>query len=264
MGNWRNKFLNFMNKEMWMNKEMKELINNNYPKSFYKYKEINDYTLDMIKEGMIWASNPDSFNDPYDCLLDFDAIEVIRGKFRKKNLVQIKEIDKESLKIITHKIEYAMEKIKKEIAIICLSEENNNILMWSHYANNHQGVCFEYDGNEVCEFSEIYPIVYIKENIDLSESLIDIDPHGIQKKIMIKSSVWEYEKEWRIILNNSEPEKSGGLIKFPKIKSIYLGCKTKEEDKEKIIALAKEKGINVYQMKMKRNQFKLEYSEINI
>jgi hypothetical protein len=34
--------------------------------------------------------------------------------------------------------------LEKEILITCFSEVNYNILMWSHYANNHKGICLKF------------------------------------------------------------------------------------------------------------------------
>ncbi|PWX18316.1 hypothetical protein CYK65_11810 [Clostridium perfringens] len=119
------------------------------------------------------------------------------------------------------KIKIHMENLINQIAIVCLSEEKDNILMWSHYAKNHQGICIEYDYNDISNYTEVYPVVYMEENIDLSESIINIDPYGIHKKIMIKFALWEYEKEWRIIFNNNDSKTNGGLISFPKIK-LYI------------------------------------------
>lgn len=38
-----------------------------------------------------------------------------------------------------------IEKIANKIKIASLSENNTNIPMWKHYADNHKGLCIEYD-----------------------------------------------------------------------------------------------------------------------
>ncbi|EHK2354846.1 DUF2971 domain-containing protein [Clostridium perfringens] len=263
MNSWRKEFYSFMNDKSWNNNDMKELIKNNHPKNLYKYKEVNEYTLAMIKEENIWASNPKEFNDPYDCLLDFNGDIVIQETLKKiLNVPEIHCINEKEKNKMIDKIKIHMENLINQIAIVCLSEEKDNILMWSHYAKNHQGICIEYDYNDISNYTEVYPVVYMEENIDLSKSIINIDPYGIHKKIMIKFALWEYEKEWRIIFNNNDSKTNGGLISFPKIKAIYLGCKINKDDKEKIIKLTKEKKIDLYQMKMEKNKFKLTYDKI--
>lgn len=44
---------------------------------------------------------------------------------------------------------YYFNKIQKEIGVYCLTTVPDSILMWSHYANNHKGVCLEYCGLNV-------------------------------------------------------------------------------------------------------------------
>lgn len=268
MSSWRSEFYEFMNEEKWDSNDMKLLLEKNHPEKLYKYKEVNEYTLSMIKDNIMWASNPRSFNDPYDCALDFDYDVLIKNKIRKEFNVPDNIIDdklnhnEEIKKKLCNKIKNDIDKIVDDMAIVCLSEEKDNILMWSHYAKYHQGICIEYDFRDISKYTEVYPIVYMRENFDLSESFIDINPSVIQRKVMIKSVLWEYEKEWRIIFNNSNPKTNGGVICFPRIKSIYLGCKISKDDKEKIIKLAKEKKISIYQMKMEKNKFKLAYDKI--
>jgi hypothetical protein len=36
-------------------------------------------------------------------------------------------------------------KAKSEVGILCLSRNKKNILMWSHYAKNHEGLCFGFE-----------------------------------------------------------------------------------------------------------------------
>ncbi len=39
------------------------------PRRLYKYRTINDYSLDNLKNNIVWCSKVDSFNDPYDSSL---------------------------------------------------------------------------------------------------------------------------------------------------------------------------------------------------
>lgn len=79
---------------------------------FYKYMSINKNTLNAFINEYCWFSNPMSFNDPFDCAL-------VKGE--KFN-------------------EFFLERKK----ILCLATEYDNLLMWSHYADCHRGLCIEY------------------------------------------------------------------------------------------------------------------------
>jgi GNAT superfamily N-acetyltransferase len=41
------------------------------PKRIYKYRSDNSYARESLKSSTIWLASPDSYNDPYDCLLRF-------------------------------------------------------------------------------------------------------------------------------------------------------------------------------------------------
>ena len=40
--------------------------------------------------------------------------------------------------------EFAFEKIE-DYGIACFTTKNDNTLLWSHYADEHQGICLEFD-----------------------------------------------------------------------------------------------------------------------
>ncbi|WP_428737440.1 DUF2971 domain-containing protein [Sulfurimonas sp.] len=42
------------------------------PKSIFKYRAVNQYSLQNLEEDTIWLADPKSFNDPYDCAHTFD------------------------------------------------------------------------------------------------------------------------------------------------------------------------------------------------
>ncbi len=45
--------------------------------------------------------------------------------------------------------------------ILSLSKVRDDILMWTHYADRHRGLCFEFDGSANCNFfGEAQPVVY--------------------------------------------------------------------------------------------------------
>ena len=58
--------------------------------------------------------------------------------------------------------EESFEETKQVTGISCLSESDSSLLMWAHYANNHKGMCVEYELLQISEqlkFSPI-PVIY--------------------------------------------------------------------------------------------------------
>ncbi|MGI2922194.1 DUF2971 domain-containing protein [Vibrio diabolicus] len=113
-----------------------------------------------------------------------------------------------------------------DYAVISLSETNNNLLMWAHYADQHKGVVIELDTNhELFKSYTPYPILRFDEELD-AEVLDEVENakresikagqiqrvrynsrrpnldrfETIREHFLVKSDEWIYEKEHRIIL----------------------------------------------------------------
>jgi hypothetical protein len=137
--------------------------------------------------------------------------------------------------------------LKNTLRISCFCENFSSVLMWSHYAKNHAGICVEYPTKELLQDPEIavflHPVIYKAERFD---STNHFDPAGIRKPNILsptlaschKSPDWSYEKEWRLVI----PVRPGDSNqKFPinsKPSRILAGTKVKPDDLEKIKALA--------------------------
>lgn len=156
--------------------------------------------------------------------------------------------------------------------IMCVSEVKDSILMWSHYAENHTGFCIEYNYQELGPFNpqsrSLCPVIYTEEL-----SLFDATQYIVQPLIrkdrsfnnlfgiypaITKAKVWEYEKEWRVVLPvgpNATPEER--FYGVPAPKALYIGAKASQENIEKLRGIAIKKKIPVYQMKLSENSTEL-------
>lgn len=152
--------------------------------------------------------------------------------------------------------------------VSCFSEELDNVLMWSHYAEYHSGYCIEYDfkglGLNHVRNSMLYPVIYSQNFFDATEYyrstlLGDIKEYnnlfGVLPTIS-KSPEWSYEKEWRMIFpyGPNAPDEIRALS-MPKPKAIYLGVKMNEENRDTIIQIAKERKVSVYQVVQSQEGF---------
>jgi len=159
--------------------------------------------------------------------------------------------------------------------ISCFSSRYDSILMWSHYAENHRGICIGYDVNKYIDL--IYPVSYQEDySNNCSKNVNDVGYSADCAKL-IKSKEWSYEQEWRIILTEYIRNMLGKIrptinnftkiTEFPYCK-IYLGAKfqdnlnhpVKKEDKEyaeKLLAIANKYNIPCVKMKMEYGKFKL-------
>ncbi|MBK5497429.1 DUF2971 domain-containing protein [Peribacillus sp. TH14] len=158
---------------------------------------------------------------------------------------------------------------QKGTFVSCFSEEVNSILMWSHYAYNHTGICIEYNLKQ-CEENDVltrclHPVNYTNKLFDIADYIKkgkeNLNTLFITYCGISKSMDWSYEKEWRLIFNLGSKNESFNR-RIVKPKAIYLGAKISEKDKNHVIDIAKSKGISVFQMKMSSNEFKLVYDEV--
>jgi hypothetical protein len=99
-------------------------------KSLFKYHALNENTFSAIEESYIYHSDVTRFNDPFDC-----SARLI-SKFYKKNTYPKYPGD-------------VVNKLLGHIGVACFSKTNRSILMWSHYAKDHTGICIEYNSFEL-------------------------------------------------------------------------------------------------------------------
>ena len=198
-------------------------------------------------------------------------------KFKLKFVEVFDEFAQYSVKNYNHEL-------KKQMLFVCLSESNNIIPMWAHYADNHAGVCIGYDITDFelgCE-ETCHPILYV-HNSDFTEEINNIDNDErnklkvLEEPFLKKSYDWSYEKEWRILINKIQLRqtlKSGFLvdfiekrenlcfIKFPKPICIFLGLNISDEDEQEIIKICKNREIPVYKMIKDSSKYNLSYKRI--
>ena len=117
---------------------------------------------------------------------------------------------------------------KDSYGISCFSLTSTEILMWTHYANNHQGVCIEVD-------------IDLNQNANISFEPIKYNEHipwlkketgeNLESKTILCSKIkkWDYEQEIRAFCDG----KNTSHI-FGEITQIFLGTKIGQTNKDLI------------------------------
>ena len=135
---------------------------------------------------------------------------------------------------------------QSSINVACFSESNDSILMWSHYANNHEGFCIEYDFSEILSenpllLHSLHPVYYTNEIFDLFNYRSTDKIFAQVLAAINKSDVWSYENEWRFIKDSKEEQ----LQPFLKPCAVILGTKISCEDKATITEICTERSIPI-------------------
>lgn len=201
--------------------------------------------------------------------------------------------DKLNTNMVENLVDESIKSLKQSSLVGCLSENIDSILMWSHYAQNHQGFALNYDfksrysidtgipGIKATDFADkkLFPVRYTRDRYDATYYIeyqfiynfyrqLGLDLHipfydklFYYKILLFKSSSWSYEKEWRIIkqtnLDYKDQKLNIDFIENIKPKAIFLGVHISEENKKRLINIAIEKNIEIFQMKL--NPFSKEY-----
>ncbi len=191
--------------------------------------------------------------------------------------IPIEEHYEKHLEINKKHWDYPIKKIinqrKEEVYLTCFSKTNTINPMWAHYAYNHTGICIEYnikDLNEEYILNWCYPVKY-EDNYDYTKELMNIKDNGnklLHETLLKKSTEWEYEKEWRILidydiqLNGLIKKGTDYFLKLPKPQAIYLGINISKENREKILKICEAREISAYQMEINRKNHQLKTKDI--
>lgn len=170
----------------------------------------------------LYFSDPTTFNDPFDFapspLYSPDVMEKVqaarvageapvtvapRGQSEGNRLARARHLENATLE--------AIRRVAAQFGVCSLSASSDSVLMWSHYADYHRGICLRFtrskDGvrlrspfvkNGRAMFSAAQPVIY-SPNRPLLDYILDDRDKKIASMMMTKSVDWAYEKEWRMI-----------------------------------------------------------------
>lgn len=164
------------------------------------------------------------------------------------------------------KVKDETNKLKKNFRIASLTVQNDNILMWSHYANNHKGFCIEYaiDKTEINELLfNLSPVIYSNERPKMSKFFFNSKTifEWYKNGLLRKADLWSYEKEWRLVLLKNDCSLEGTFHFYP-IKAVYLGCKMPDKERKKIEKLIMGKNIELYQGEISEEYYQINFKKI--
>lgn len=244
--------------------------------SIYKYTDY-ETALKILRSTTFMFTCPLEFNDPFDCnpaILEFSPTkesesflreEVKKVPFgsiaQKESLVaEILESPSEFRKAYRHIVDTKI----KYSGVTCFSKHFDNTLLWSHYADQHKGVCLEFDselndqeilcGTELGMFVNVdyEPIDKINYNKDKRKALIKLFSH--------KSEYWKYEEEVRLIVI-----KKNNIIPFTKklLTGVIFGCRMDSRPIKDVKDVINEIGYSVTLIQAIKGDFELSFREIS-
>ncbi len=157
------------------------------------------------------------------------------------------------------------------MGIFSLTEHKDDILMWSHYADKHKGVCIEFwpisdsklDDKLVDFYCSALPVSYPDENDLPTINFYKDDAEELARKaVLTKARHWKYEGEWRILDRKGGPGKKH--IPEGIISSVILGCRIERGDRRWVIDLASAypTPVTIFEALVKPGYYEIEFHKI--
>lgn len=195
-------------------------------------------TLERLKSYCenytLMVSKPATFNDPFEfkVAIDYEADE---QTIRERYFLDNKDASQSTYDEWRSHFDQAKWSITQNVrngllsryGVFCLSEVENNHLMWSHYAKNHRGFCIGFDESLLVAMDGHIgggPITYL-ERAPVFRFFWDAPGFFDQAALGCKSAAWAYEREHRLMFNHT------GISKFPRtaLKEVIIGCRAYPE-----------------------------------
>ncbi len=186
-------------------------------------------------------------------------------------------------------IEYTMQELIPNSGVISLSAVPDHILMWSHYANGHRGICLKFRrftlrfGQDFEEFEKQAPPQYQAEDgfsrryefeaqpVDYSDDVPKRRPlaelhNAWRASVFTKSTHWRYEGEWRVLLPPGGNVPAYGWHQLPadSLAGLILGCEISAEDEKLVREWVRMGGVRLpfLRAEKKQGRFEVEIREI--
>ena len=135
-----------------------------------------------------------------------------------------------------------------------------NMPLWANYANNHKGVCLQYNSDIDKDFFSVLGSVHYVEDLEQLEFSPMTKGSDLEKVFFRKSSSWEYEKEIRLLKGFK------GKAQFNKeaLRNVIFGYNAEKEYVDKVYKAVKENydNVGVYKLEKPTKINKLTLTEL--
>jgi len=231
----------------------------------YKYRSMStereqEWVRDILLNNRLFFPTRLSFNDPFDCRIPMSSEGVTPDDLEKK-LLEVysrnppihwgsswKGQPKEFVKALREDgsikqvlagdlLRKAAETRLDNLRVLCVCEKPDGVLMWSHYAKNHEGVCLEFRVLKGTYFDGAISVIYAN---DYPKLKVTIGTKELADgMVRTKATHWAYESEWRILNLDVPP-----FHNYPKecLSGVIIGCQISAPNENLIIEWLSERS----------------------
>lgn len=193
------------------------------------YKYFCPDRLDVLRNALIRFTQPGALNDPFDCSPRY---------LRPEELAYAPEGDCAGCVLsYVQGLQLALSSHDRQsVGLVCLTEKPDNLLMWAHYAQSHQGFVVGFDTTHAFfakseDGTGLWKVQYRDTRPSLPKETVELEllrqpkfnPEGIQIALVgddmfspetstedyrfVKSIDWQYEQEWRLLRRLHQPSR---------------------------------------------------------
>ena len=202
---------------------------------YLKFRKVNEHLIESLVNRTIFFSSPNKLNDPFDCRIVLDGAFKRATRSTTGRHLQLYE------KLLKHRNKLKiLQDTLQDVGICSFSIDIDSIIsnhiLWSHYAEKHRGVCLIYSFDDDFIRDENNGIIG-RSQVTYGDDKLTNWLIGFKDKTRcfpeeftkiywtVKSHVWEYEKEVRLVRNAT------GVLTIPSgsIEQICFGLDTPPE-----------------------------------
>jgi hypothetical protein len=277
-----------------------------HPEILYKYLTLKR-AEPILRESKLYFASPLEFNDPFDCKaarMSFRALTIVKEQYLRELLKKREphlpkhERNRKVRQVLQNRGNEVFEKtharflekrVPAETAVLCLSEKNDDILMWSHYAYGHTGVCLGFRvfpavsdftlpqsdsqgffGNAMrVKYSDNLPLLNF---FKIVAGIRDTGPEGdrvrrlfVTALYLTKATHWSYEQEWRLVIAFRGMACKGSYGFPPELlKEVRLGCQVASEEQRKVVQWIREGHTSpvLYRARKRETEFGVDFDAL--
>lgn len=207
----------------------------------FRYRDASVNTLAELAEEKAWFSRYDQLNDP------FEGVYV--------NLSG----------------EGCLDDLIRQFRLCCFSTQRDSLLLWAHNADNHRGLCLEYEFPKEVFQTQLLPVKYsdvqpVLNNVnrDPAAGTLSIHIDREAAAFLTKSNDWSYEREYRALRFAEQPDTRGEKHALPgTLSAVHFGFRTKPATMmlvEKILQSRPE--VTLWQASLVSGRFQLRFTPI--
>ena len=252
-------------------------MTNEGPQFLYRYRHLEGHhrerTKRILTESVLYFASPLTFNDPFDCKVHFrSSVSKWRLKRKYDNLVKkymphlnraqrravaASDVKKVNMDQFLTKVTEGLQDSVNGVGVLSLSATDRNILLWSHYAEGHSGLCLQFlRTNNTPFFGQALQVDYQQDYPDVD--LLTKDSNKMINAFLLTKAIdWKYEAEWRII----DHDKGPGDRVFPEhlLVGVILGARMKPEDQKEVMTWLnrRNKPVQVFRASVGSGAFSL-------